>query len=408
MRNKHIRIYAIATLALLALGVSTTVHTLARHEFDAVPPHGATPKGPLLTSEKQVGMTTTAGAEKKFEPGEHVGVGVSIPRMQVQHKSEKNFRARLPIPASRQTEIMAWVYPGSPACGARDELSDGRKIYTLKVEYFRVEDGGMLRLLDEARAGCNGFSEKNIAYLKRYSLTQYVTVSTADTSNMDLFLEADDRTGTHVAELVLFVVEHGFTGVEIDFEDFGNWDQKIYERYKAFITRLGSELHRHNKKLMVDGPATGNAEEEAWYSWRYNDFTTLPVDQLVVMAYDYQFDTGAGNPVAPLAWIRDVVRWVVSRYPDKNRLTIGIPSYGYRGTTGTQRFTLLTHHELQREPGFEQATRDSSSGEMTWERNGISYFYQDSRSMALKREVIESLGIRSISVWHLGGNPWFQ
>ena len=222
-----------------------------------------------------------------------------------------------------------------------------------------------------------------------------------------LLLQEDGRTGRHVAELVLFVVEHGLTGIEIDFEDFGNWDQKIYGRYKAFIARLGSELHRYNKKLMVDGPATGNAEEEAWYSWRYSDFTTLPVDQVVVMAYDYHFDKGAGHPVAPLAWIRDVVQWVVARYPDKNRLTFSIPSYGYRGAVGTQRFKLLTHQELESEPGFEHATRDSSSGEMTWERNGTIYFYQDSQSMALKRAVIESLGIYSISVWHLGGNPWF-
>jgi len=45
---------------------------------------------------------------------------------------------------------------------------------------------------------------------------------------------------------------------------------------------------------------------------------------------------------------------------------------------------------------------------MTWQSGDTIYFYQDSVSLEKKRDLVTSLGIRSISIWHLGGNSWFE
>ncbi len=305
------------------------------------------------------------------------------------------------------TQLMGWVYPGEPACSASTEYKTIARVDVLKVEYFAVTEEGNLDLLTVSNSGCNGYSKANIDDIKKYSSTQYVTISSSDATSMGAFLTKALSDGVHTSALVAFVVDNDITGVELDFEDFGRWDTSTYAQYKNFVTKLGNALHAKGKKLMIDGPATANIEEENWFVWRYKDFVSLPVDHVVVMGYDYQFDHGSGNPVSPTVWLKNVIAFTRARFPDTNRLTIGIPSYGYKGVGTTQKFNLLTYDQIKREPGFSTATRDPKSFEMTWKQGGFVYFFQDSVSMSKKRQVVEAAGIKSISVWHLGGNAWF-
>jgi len=306
-----------------------------------------------------------------------------------------------------QKEIMAWIYPGATVCNVKAEYSDGRKIDILKPEYFTINEDGKLVLLTVENRGCNGYSPANVESVRGYSKEQYATISSSYAGSMDLFLTESLENSTNIDTLVAFTVDNKITGLEIDFEDFGGWSASSYQKYKEFITKLGNALHAKNKKLMIDGPATSNAVEEAWYVWRYSDFNNLPIDKLVIMLYDYQYDHGAGQPVAPITWIQETIKFTLGKFPNKAKLSIGVPSYGYKGPTGANRFSLLTYSQIEKEPGFANAKRDPNSFEMTWEEAGNTYFYQDSESLVKKIQTIKNLGIDSISIWHLGGNLWF-
>ncbi|MBI4239392.1 hypothetical protein HY620_00180 [Candidatus Uhrbacteria bacterium] len=87
---------------------------------------------------------------------------------------------------------------------------------------------------------------------------------------------------------------------------------------------------------------------------------------------------------------------------------IGLPAYGYHGKTGEYAITIDTLEQSKRYTGFATAKRDPNSYEMRWSYGGVSYTYQDTTGLNLKRELIESQGIKHISVWHLGGNAWFS
>jgi len=310
-------------------------------------------------------------------------------------------------PAPAVNEIMAWIYPGQQTCGAKTEYSDGRKIDVLKPQYFTVGWDGGLNLLTEQSDGCNGYSPQNVVDLKKYSKEQYATVASGDASSMNVFLTAALSDNASVNTLVSFAVDNKITGIEIDFEDFGNWDANSYDNYKKFIDKLGLALHNKGKKLMIDGPATSNKVEENWYRWRYADFISLPVDKIVVMTYDYQFDQGPGQAIAPASWVKNVISWTLGRFPLKNRLSFGIASYGYKVLAGTQKFTLLTYDEIRREPGFSTAKRDPGSGEMMWQNGDTLYVYNDGTSMDKELQTVNDAGINSVSVWHMGGDPWF-
>jgi spore germination protein YaaH len=309
-----------------------------------------------------------------------------------------------PTPASLET-IMAWSYPGPPACTGLEEAAL-YQLDVIKPEYFVVRTDGELELMTEEKYGCNGYSSSTTALVRTLAPEQFVMVSAAYAPEMAAFLAADAATGEHVERLVDFVVAEEFTGVEIDFEDFGGWTPTIYAEYKAFIQRLGTALHREGKQLMIDLPATRDEIEEAWYQVRLTDFVNLPVDYLVIMAYDYQFDHGIGQPVAPLDWITDVVSFTKSRYPYHDRLVIGVPSYGYKFEAG--RISILTAAQITAEPGYHTAERDQTSQELLWQTNGVYYAFQDEKSMQAKIDVILRQGIGKVSIWHLGGNPWFR
>jgi spore germination protein YaaH len=270
-----------------------------------------------------------------------------------------------------------------------------------------VRDGGSLELLTVKKDGCNAYSAENLASIKKHSKAQYATVSSFDAKNMDAFVSRSLRDSKDIGTLTDFAVSNGITGIEIDFEDVSKWSPSEYGRYKQFLSVLGNALHAKGKKLMVDAPPISSKADEALSVWRYADFVELPVDQMVIMAYDYEYDNGADKGLAPLDWIKKVIDWASSKYPDKSRITVGIPSYGYRGTMSGETFTILTHEQMAREPGFASAKRQSQTGELTWQNGNDTYFYSDSQSMAAKLKAIRDAGITSVSVWHLGGNPWF-
>lgn len=311
-----------------------------------------------------------------------------------------------PMKSERTETTMAWIYPGEPACDALAEAKE-RDIDILKPEYFLVTTGGKLEKMTEELYGCNGYSKANVATVRATSEEQYVMVSSSYAEDMRLFLEKDVSAGTHIATLVEFVEKEEFEGVELDFEDYGGWTPEVYGLYKQFLQRLGEKLHAKGKKLMVDVPAVSNEIEENWYVLRLADMALLPVDYLVVMAYDYQYDHGVGEPIAPLDWITEVANFTLSRYPERTKIVMGIPAYGYKGR-GATNIQIMTRDQLATMPGYSTAERDTASGEMTWRTGKSTFVYQDEVSLRMKREVILEAGISSVSVWHLGGNSWFK
>ncbi len=282
---------------------------------------------------------------------------------------------------------------------------DGRGIDTLKPQYFTLEDSGVLDLLTVANSGCNAYSPANARQIKQFSSHQYVTVS-GNTTGMGALISDPTLETQATQRLLTFLKTVQFTGVELDYEGWGQWTPEQYSGYKQFLTQLGNTLHHNGYKLMVDGPAD-IALSGSSLAWNYADFNTLPVDYGVVLAYDREYDYGAGTPVAPFSREAEATNAVKGKITDINKIVIGIPSYGYHGATGSTTIKEDPYVQSQTYPGYDTATRDSSSGEMMWTRAGISYDYADAETLAEKRATIERLGIHSISVWSLEGNPWF-
>lgn len=300
-------------------------------------------------------------------------------------------------------ETMAWIYPGEPACFSAIK-TDKVKLSVVKPEYFIVTDNGELETMTVSEYGCNGYSSQNVAKVKTLARKQFVTVSSDYSKNIADFLKRAEAEKT-VEFLVNFVVENNLTGIELDFEDVGGFDQNLVDNYLDFIKKLGNSLHQNQKELMVDLPAVSDKTEEGWYLLKYKSFNNLPVDYIVIMAYDYQYDHGIGNPVSPLTWLEKVILYSKSHIIDENKIVIGLPLYGYVGDYSSGNMRLLTRKQLTENSLFQTLQRDEASKELISPKlQGKILVAQDEVSLEAKIAVVKKSGLNKISLWHLGGS----
>ena len=317
-------------------------------------------------------------------------------------------------------ELETWLYGGSTGdseCTAASEYADNRvKSGALKPEYWSVTGKGKVTLESATSGSCNGYSAANVADLKAHSAYQYPTISGMTTADVHALVSSSSNRSAAVSQLTSLSVSAGFSGVDVDLEDYWSWSTADFTNYKTFLGQLATSLHANGKKLLVDAPAM--TEDASFYD--YAAVSAEGVDELEIMAYDEEFDTPDGArclPITPYAWLKQVTQYAQSKVPDPSRLVIGLPSYGISApdpcnlddVTGNIQFS-----DMKKSPGFSTnastiaARRDPSSGEIRWVSGGTLYDYVDSTALNAKLAVLTSLGVTKVSVWSLGGgNPWF-
>jgi spore germination protein YaaH len=133
------------------------------------------------------------------------------------------------------------------------------------------------------------------------------------------------------------------------------------------------------------------------------------------MAYDNEY-ASACAPITPYAWLQQVVAYSQSQVPASD-LTVGLPAYGYTTTSCTKVKHISSNVPfvtMEDESGFPttpqaiESLRDPSSGEIRWQSNGVFHDYVDATALNAKLQVVENMGVSDISVWSLGGEPWFS
>lgn len=324
-------------------------------------------------------------------------------------------------PHAPRMVLQEWLYPGpagSPTCSAAREFADGRvRRGVLKPEYMDVGNSGRLVMAPASQPGdaCNGYSPRNAAEVRKWSARQYLTVSLATLHQEEALTSHPARVAAAVRRLTRFVTSIGFTGVDIDFENYWSWKGPDAGRYYAFLARLARGLHAAGLRLQVDGPADLDTP------FNYGRVLATGADQVVIMAYDDEFGwppSSVCQAVTPLRWLRSSVTGALHQIPvpERGRLVVGLPSYGYVARDRCQDITSnVSFAQMKHEPGFSSsppviaARRDPGSQEIRWRWHGRFFDYVDQKAMDAKLAVVRSLGIHNVSVWVLGGqNPWFS
>ena len=136
-----------------------------------------------------------------------------------------------------------------------------------------------------------------------------------------------------------FIVNNGFDGIDLDYEDFAFGDGSsswaaTKPAWITYISQLATALHAKGKLLSVTVPAgypvngAGfNASSGYWvYAWK--DIIGV-TDRLRIMTYDYSWDTP--GPIGPADWVDQVASDAVEELGAANarKVWVGVTAYGY-------------------------------------------------------------------------------
>jgi len=355
--------------------------------------------------------------------------------------------------------IQAWMFPGYPngitTINTESEFSDGRAIDVIKTEYLSLDTNGFLYDIHENPSDLlntvNAYSSSNVQFLFNNqnptiagNFGGYITISGRGAGLKKLLGHKNANRDPFVAYIKDYLSNTGqfsgssahqyitnFKGVELNLELPGEWNKinpydgtyhTNYQLFQLLINELSVVLHDPTifptaKELIITLPVD---LDFTWFGLSQN---INKYNYLCLMAYDRYYDIKEDNVnngtfsiyndfggVSPTAWVEQKINKVISEMTSANinKIIIGMPSYGYHATTSD--FEQDTKKQTSNNPFYGVNPRDPLSHERYFTDNntGVRWYYQDVIGMCEKVEFIRSKGIKHVSVWHLGGNDWFN
>jgi len=206
-------------------------------------------------------------------------------------------------------------------------------------------------------------------------------------------------------------------GFQIDFENMASADHYLFS---LFVRRAAVRLHQNGRLLSVavtpqfseSKPAAHRRRKTIRDEWSdAYDYRSLgrSADLITLMTYDHSGRNGPPGPIAGYAWVKTAVKFAIQRIPH-SKLLLGIPLYGREWTVAGESSpsrsltfgairSLIERPEIHvqwdsqwRSPWFEYT--DGASQRTVW--------YEDSRSLKEKLDLMEEFGLRGFAAWRLG------
>jgi len=209
--------------------------------------------------------------------------------------------------------------------------------------------------------------------------------------------------GSVISQLVAFVEQGGYDGINIDFEGVPESDRNALTE---FMRMLASVLRPKGKLVTIDVPAKTYDATTGWAG--AFDYRALgeACDLVIIMAYDYHWSGGSPGPISPLGWFEDVVKYAVETIP-RDRLMIGIPFYGYdwpagggggRGVSFGQ--ALQTAAETRSVVSFDNTSGEYTFAYMSGGRREV--WFQGAKSTELRLQIVRKHGLTQVAAWCIG------
>lgn len=208
----------------------------------------------------------------------------------------------------------------------------------------------------------------------------------------------------HVAAIVALVQRQRYAGIDIDYESLHASDRNAFT---AFITQLAAALHAKGKVLSVDlfAKPDNRGYDQRNLAQDYHAIGAV-ADQVRLMGYEYHWATSAPGPVAPIGWIRAVLRYAKTQIPAK-KIILGVPLFGYDWVDGhgtpvswLQAFQLSKRYGVT--PHFDDGSQSPWFGYTDSSGRRHVVWFENGPSTAAKFQAAESAGIGGVYLWVYG------
>jgi spore germination protein len=309
-------------------------------------------------------------------PGRHTTVVASMPYWNFQHGTAAVLAHRGDV-----TEVSPWMY-GLAADGQID------------TQYPAGQAAAVAR--DIERLGAAG--------LRVVPSIANITDGKWAYQPVGRMLHSPALMARQVAAIVALVQRHDYAGVDIDYENLHAGDRQAFS---TFVRDLAAALHAHGKLLSVAVFAkTSNAGTDPRNVAQDYAAIGRVADQVRLMGYDYHWATSPPGPIAPVGWIRAVLRYARTQIP-ASKIILGIPLYGYDWSGGHGiAISWLQALRLSRE--YHAPPRYNVTSQAPWfsytDRAGRKHtvWFENEASSRAKFDLAQGAGIAGVYLWMYG------
>lgn len=228
-----------------------------------------------------------------------------------------------------------------------------------------------------------------------------------DPSIIHQLLSEPEKTTTLVNQLTTLATP--FDGLEIDFESLSTTDR---DAFSGFISLLSAKLHQQGKILsVVVEPKTKDTHRNGPGAMDWPALSQS-ADIIKVMAYYNHFPSGPPGPVAPAAWVEEIVKFALTQIP-KEKLIPVLVLNGVDWSNQTKGKPIDFQSAISvAEKMKAKILRDPASQSPYFRYQvGTAHhlvWFEDKASLDLKLDALERLGVSHIGLWRLGtGDPAF-
>ncbi len=303
-------------------------------------------------------------------------VAVSLPYWNIQHGTDAVLQNRQAV-----TEVSPWIYGLDSSGQIVTQYGSGQaELISADIRKLRAAGMQIVPSLADVTRG----------------LWSYPPVAR--------MLHSPALMAQQIDAIVRLVEANGYAGIDIDYEQLRAGDR---QDFTTFCERLAGALHAKGKVLSVAlfaktsdaGTSPTNVAQD------YRAIGQV-ADQVRLMGYDYHWAGSPPGPIAPVDWLRDVLRYAKTQIP-ADKIVLGIPLYGYDWTGGhgtgvrwlqalrlSRQYHAALHYDAQAQAPWFTYTDSAGRKHTVW--------FENAASSRAKFDVAQGAGIGGVYLWMPG------
>ncbi len=323
------------------------------------------------------------------------------------------------VTAQAGAKPVALFYLGTDPNSVRSFLAHSRKIDLLVPTWYEVDQDGLVNGEPDPTVLAISHDQHLpvMPILALFNKKQFHTLAMNETAQ-------EQMNAAMIREAKL----HGYVGFQFDFEDIDWTDRALLT---ALVQRSAGKMHSAGLQLSIatvpNAPGYP-AGKSGFAKWIYSDWRgaydiaelAKSVDLLCLMTYDQQTRWTMPGPVAGWAWTVENLDYALKVVP-KEKLSLGIPLYGYHWYTGAPIVDKATGEEKPNQSADYINADDADQlataykGKIEWDSLDHSayfwfyrdqmrewVFYTDLHTFQDRYELVKERGLEGFCSWVLG------
>ncbi|MDP1419145.1 glycosyl hydrolase family 18 protein [Peribacillus simplex] len=306
----------------------------------------------------------------------------------------------IPSPYKNQLITLGFAFPTSGGVVFETLEQNGDKLsYLAIVAYSFTREGN---------AYIDGDDLPLIAKCEQTGVTPLLMIRNFQDGDFDADLAGDVLASSVyranlINSMLNFVREKGYGGVSMDIEFI---PPARRSDYVLFLKELKEGLNELILHVNVHAKTADNPDNRIVGGHDYRGIGEA-ADLVAVMTIDYGYPTGPPEPISPLWWVGEVLRYALSNIPEY-KLQSAFPMYGYDWIVPSHETKALSAQNAQNlaiATGAE-ITFDTSAASPNYsyrrENSNHVVWFEDIRSISAKYEMIDAYELIGATYWQIG------